>query len=521
MAGEINSLAPVTATPGASLPAMADGEIVKLLQSIDGLLQAGQTAKAEVLALKQTPQDFEMLLKLTLPGGRETNVQVSSSQPLLQGTTLVVTQPTPSNLAITVQQARSANVAALTEIDTRQMPPGTLLQGKVLTCQVLPQGPGLPLIYRSLVSLLNTAQAGATLSLDSPRPLTPGSLLSAQVQDAQALNFVPLSGRLDQLALTQQLTTQQARQASLQGLLSALQTLANSEELPAEARNSAEKLLAGLPDIRQLSDAKGVAQALNDSGVFLESRLLGGQTQLLAPDLKAQLFRLVAQLLPAGAPPFDPATVSTSLAQVLPGFVRSALGALGQVSAKAPPGNFPLPSRLLQAQEDEGNLEHLLKLAAGAVSRLQSHQLASLAQTGSTPEGSLQTTWQLEIPLRTSNEFMPLQVKLQREEPPQQQSESTAEKRDAKELLWQVELAFDMYPLGPLQVQAQLVRGSLSSQLWAEDPATARLVDSQLGVLRERLIASGLSVAELNCHHGTPPQGARTHLEQRWVDENA
>ena len=83
------------------------------------------------------------------------------------------------------------------------------------------------------------------------------------------------------------------------------------------------------------------------------------------------------------------------------------------------------------------------------------------------------------------------------------------------------ELAFDLYPLGPLQVQAQLVRGSLSSQLWAEDPATARLVDSQLGVLRERLIASGLSVAELNCHHGTPPQGMRTHLEQRWVDENA
>lgn len=440
------------------------------------------------------------------------------------GMQLTVTQPAPNNLAITVQQAHSANVTTLTEIDTRQMPIGTLLQGKVLTCQALPQDPGLPVIYRALVSLLNTAQAGATLSLDSLRPLARGSLLSAQVQGAQALNFVPLSSRLDQLALTQQLTTQQARQSSLQGLLGALQTLADSEQLPAEVRNSTAKLLSALPDIRQLSDAKGVAQALSDSGVFLESRLLGGQTQALAPDLKAQLFRLVAQILPglpSTASPFDPSAVSTTVALVLPGFVRSALGMLDQVSAKAQSESFPLPSRLLQAREHEGNLEHLLKLAAGAVSRVQSHQLASLAQTGNTQEGYLQTTWQLEIPLRTPNEFVPLQVKLQREETPRHPPESNAEKRDPKEQLWRVELAFDLYPLGPLQVQAQLVRGSLSSQLWAEDPATARLVDSQLGVLRERLIASGLSVAELNCHHGTPPQGMRTHLEQRWVDENA
>ncbi|UVJ45466.1 flagellar hook-length control protein FliK [Pseudomonas sp. LS1212] len=521
MTGEINSLAPVAATPGTPRPAVPGGEILKLMQSLDGLLPTGETAKAEVLSLKQTAQDFQLLLKLTLASGRETNVQVSSKQPLSQGTQLAVTQASPNNLMISLQQALSATT--LTQLDTRQLPVGTLLQGKVVTCQLLPQGPGLPAVYRAMVSLLNTAQAGATLSLDSPRPLALGSLLSAQVQGSRALSFVPLGGRLDQLALTQQLASQQARQGSVQGLLSALQKLSDSEQLPAAVRVNADQLLASLPDIRQLSDAKGLAQALGDSGAFLEARLLSGQTQALAPDLKAQLFRLVAQILPAlpGNTEFNPAAAASTLAQVLPGFVRSALGTLGQVSAKPHPGAFPLPSRLLSAQEDEGDLEHLLKLAAAAVSRVQSHQLASLAQTGSTPEGNLQTTWQLEIPLRNQQEFIPLQVKLQREETPQQQAEQHAEKRDPKELLWRVELAFDMYPLGPLQVQAQLVRGSLSSQLWAEHPATARLVDSQLGLLRERLIASGLTVAELNCHHGTPPQGPRTHLEQRWVDETA
>ncbi|MEL6078904.1 hypothetical protein, partial [Stenotrophomonas maltophilia] len=76
-------------------------------------------------------------------------------------------------------QAIASSVAALTRLDTSQLPAGTLLQGKVLTTQLLPQGSNQPAIYRSLVSLLNTAQSGATLSIDSPQPLRIGSLLSA------------------------------------------------------------------------------------------------------------------------------------------------------------------------------------------------------------------------------------------------------------------------------------------------------------------------------------------------------
>jgi hypothetical protein len=47
------------------------------------------------------------------------------------------------------------------------------------------------------------------------------------------------------------------------------------------------------------------------------------------------------------------------------------------------------------------------------------------------------------------------------------------------------------------------------------------LINQELGYLRERLVASGLEVGELACSHGAPPQGKRTTLEQRWIDENA
>ena len=524
MTGEMNILALPQTTPATSRPLVVSSDLLKLLTPMEGLITAGQTAKAEVLSLKQADQTFQLLLKVTLDSGRQTTVQATSNLPLPQGTSLAITQPSAGNLAVTVQQAIASSVATLTRIDTAQLPIGTLLQGKVLTSQVLPQVPGQPAVFRSMVSLLNTALSGSTLSIDSPTPLRIGTLLSALVQDTQTLKFVPLSSRQEQLAVTQQLVNQQSRQGSLDGLLKLLQNLPSSNQTSSELRAAVDKLLAGLPDIQQLSTPKGLAQALANSGLFLEAKLLSGQNPTLAPDMKGDLLKLIAQLTP-GLPAntnLNAIIAANTLAQAMPNFVRSALGMLGQVSAKPLPTRFPLPERLLQSMDGEGDLEHLLRLAAAAVSRLQSHQLSSLEQTGVTDDGRLMSTWQLEIPMRNLQDIVPLQVKFQREEAPEkEQQNERCDEREPKQQLWRVDLAFDMEPLGPLQIQAQLINGSLSGQLWAERPYTAGLIDSNLPGLRERLLASGLNVGDLDCHLGTPPQGPQTRLEQRWVDETA
>ncbi|WP_223460011.1 MULTISPECIES: flagellar hook-length control protein FliK [unclassified Pseudomonas] len=524
MTGEMNILPLPQTLPATSHPPVVSGELLKLLTPVEGLISVGQTAQAEVLSLKQADQTFQMLLKVTLDSGRQTTVQTTSNQPLAQGTTLVVSQPSAGNLAVTVQQAIASNITTLTRLDTSQLPVGTLLQGKVLTSQVLPQVPGQPMIFRSMVGLLNTALSGSTLNIDSPQPLRIGTLLSAQVQDAQTVKFVPLSSRQEQLAVTRQLVDQQSRQGSLDGLLKLLQNLAPSDQTSVELRSAAARLLAGLPDVQQLSTPKGLAQALASSGVFLESKLLTGQNPTLAPDMKGDLLKLVAQLsqgLPANTS-LGAIIAANTLAQAMPNFVRNALGMLGQVSAKPSPSGFPLPERLLQSTEGENDLEHLLRLAAAAVSRLQSHQLSSLEQTGLTADGRLMSTWQLEIPMRNMQDIVPLQVKFQREDSPEkEQPKERREEREPKQQLWRVELAFAMEPLGPLQIQAQLIKGSLGSQLWAERPYTASLIESNLSGLRDRLLSAGLNVGDLDCHLGTPPQGPQTRLEQRWVDETA
>ncbi|WPP01349.1 flagellar hook-length control protein FliK [Pseudomonas sp. HR96] len=538
MTSEITSLSPPSgaaavppALATAARNAAATGDLLQLLQP-EAVVPSDQTAPAQVLTLKQAGQAFELLLQVTLASGQQTTVKTSSPQPLLPGTALTVSQPTSSTLAVTVQQARSDAVSALVQLDTSKLPVGTLLQGKVLTSQLLPQANGQPAVYRALVSLLNSAQAGAVLTLDSPQPLRLGSLLSAQVQGSQQLQFVPLSGRLDQLALTQQLAAQQGRQASLPSMLAGLAALQQADMvLPADVQDSLQTLLASLPELPDMANPKALAQALQGSGVFMEPALLAGQAASQPVDLKTGLLRLIAQLTPLlpAASSFNPAAPNNAvnaLAQGLPGYVRNALGMLGQVGAKPEPVGFPLPERLLAEGDGEGDIEHLLRLASAAISRLQSHQLSSLEQTGINPQGRVQTTWQLEIPMRNLQDIVPLQVKLQREDlrddeaPPRRENERPAPAQ-TQHKLWRLELAFDLAPLGPLQVQAQLLHGVVSSDLWAEQPSTAQLIAAQLGTLRARLLDCGLNVSELNCHQGIPPRGPRTRLEQRWVDETA
>ncbi|HEX5843520.1 MAG TPA: flagellar hook-length control protein FliK [Pseudomonas sp.] len=512
---EISSPRPIPPAAPSSRPNMVAADLaLKLLQPMQGLLASGETAQAEVIALKETAQSFQVLLRLTLENGRQTTLEASSPRPLAQGAALAVTALSETQLAVVLQAGSNK---LLTSLDLEQLPIGTLLQGKVVAREQLVQGQAQQVIYKIVLNLLNTPLAGSKLAVETPLAIPLGSLLSAQVQGSQSLSFLPLSERLDQLVLSQQLATQHNRQGSLEGLFKALQGLSAKDGLPEGLRNSIDKLFSALPDAAQLSTGKGLAMALENSGVLLESKLLGGQGQALPADLKANLLRLITQLLPnlpAGTP-LAAANASSALAQAMPALARDLLGSLGKASSRQQALNFPLPSRLLQAMDGEADLEALLKLAAAAISRLQTHQLSSLAQSQVGPDGNLLTTWQLELPMRNQQELLPLQVKIQRDE------SNKPDKLEKKETLWKVELAFDLDPLGPLQVQAQLAHGRLSSQLWAERSSTVSLIDAELDNLRQRLNAVGVQVGELACSQGTPPRGPRTSLEQRWVDETA
>lgn len=493
----------------ASRPAVASAEMaLKLLQPMQSLLVAGESAEAEVIAVKEALQNFQMTLRMTLNNGSQATVETSSTRSAQPGAVMLVTAASDTRLMAVLQPG---NRQPMSSIDLGQLPIGSVIQGKVTVSQPVQQDGQT--VFKAVISLLGSALAGQKLNIESAVPLAPGSLVTARVQGDQSLAFLPLSGRLDQLELGEQLAAQSSRQGSIEGLLGALRS---GSALPEQLRGAAERLLGMVPEMQQLGDHKALAQALARSGVFLEGSLLSGETEGLPNDMKAALLRLVAQL--PGMPTaglLGAAQAGASLGQALPAFARNALGALGQPNARQQAQSFPLPSRLPANGEEELDLEIILKLAAAAVSRLQTHQLSSLAQTQINPDGTQVTTWQIEVPMRDHRDIVPLQVKFQREDEPQHH------RKDKQDTLWKVELAFDVAPLGALQVQAQLQSGSLSSQIWAERSGTAALISAELAYLRSRLVTAGLNVGELACCQGTPPQGPKTSIDQRFVDETA
>ncbi len=498
----------------------AGAQILQALQSLDDLIPPGTTATAEVLATRPAGQNFQFLLQLQLAqGGSVLLTTQSPTNNLPVGSQLLVSTLGSTQLAVLLQSldGGEAPPPPLQQLDLRQLPVGTTLQLRVLS-SLLQQTPGAAPNYEVLAKALTSSLEGRQLKLESPRPVPVGSLLTVVIKDSQEVAVLPLAQRLDQLDIDRQLQSQGQRQLSMNGLLQWLQEALPEQELPPTVGAALKALLANLEDSETLTTPQGWARALARSGLQLEQQLLDRTGPDIGEDFKANLLRLVDRLLASapGDPLRNPQVLAQTAQQNLPDALRRALGGAASVSRQPSALDFPLgerDGRGLAATNAE--LDELLQLATGVIARLQTHQLASLAQTQVLPDGYYLSTWQTEIPWRDGERLGAVQVRFQEERPP---PDARGEARDS---LWKVELAFDLAPLGPLQVKAQLASGRLSSEFWAEKGATAVLIDTELPHLRERLLAAGFVVGDLSSRQGRPARNPRTALEQRWIDDTA
>ncbi len=366
------------------------------------------------------------------------------------------------------------------QINLAQLPPGSKIEARVLQVESQAQGQ-----YR--ISLALTS--GQQLAVNSNTPLPVNSLISAQLNNRLELNLLP--------------TPHSMQPTDIQ----------SGAGLPEAGLKTIQQLLGGLPEFGSKLSSSQLAELIKNSGILLESRLHSDQAT--QQDLKAGLLRLLAQLSPHAlqANPLTAGTQAAITSQALPQLLRELGGSAASIREQAL--RFPVTSRILEKLDNPNDLGALLRLAAAAISRLQTHQLASLAQTYTTAEGTQVTTWQTEIPMRDQHNVVPLQVKFQ-----QEQQSPTAEE-EARPPVWRLELSFEIEPLGPLHVQVNLQEDNLSSRLWAEQENTAQLVKKELHVLRDKLLAAGLNIRELDCEQGIPPAAPKALIEQRWIDDLA
>ncbi|MFA5677971.1 MAG: flagellar hook-length control protein FliK [Pseudomonas sp.] len=543
------NLPPITASSprnGPSTPAAASPAVpLEVLRPIAAAtLAPGESAAAEVL--KSTPRagQFELLLRLAKAGAPSTEVSVTSRQPLQPGSSVTVQSISPTKLLAILNNPPgnpAAPQAAVTRLDPQLFPTASLIQARVLESQPLP---GDQVRFAVLAKVLQGAAAGTVLSLESSRPATPGSLLTGVVENSGALRVTSAHQQLHQLDLLQGMRASLQHQAPAEPMLRMLDKLATLPELPPLLQTSMRQVLAHVATPEHLSSTSGIAQAIRQSGIFLEASLQQLQQALGAtpsaqgsqptgeaaaptqqnslPPLTRLLPLLASLATPPGTEPLPGAdfkasliTLLITLQQHLPPEASKALAlppGPWQQAMQVKPGLFPLPSRAVQALNETSDLGSLLRLTAALLSRIQHHQFQSMGQTQTFADGSSQTVWQLDLPLRDGQHFTQVQMRIQRDQ-------STPDKRDAEQQpQWEIRLAFNLDHLGPLQAIARLYKGRVSSEFWAEQSSTLQLVNNELGQLRDRLLTRGLDVGELSCHHGSPPEPQQA-VQQRWIDE--
>lgn len=334
---------------------------------------------------------------------------------------------------------------------------------------------------------------------NQPLPTLPGQPLQLQVTSTGAqtvLKVINLPVKDDPIA--QALRTALPRQADLTPLLTNIALLADpavnkiSSPLPQPIIQLAQQLFNNLTSTTQAATTAGLQHAVNNSGLFLESKLAHtviansepGSSLLL--DFKAGLLLLrnaLAAPTPLGAPQSVPQAPHNTVPE---------LPVSGNMRAPAVPSAPALaglnPAGLSTAPELTSPA--LAMQIEGALARLQVNQIASLPN----PQ---QPLWVIELPLRHGNDIDLVALHIEQDANP-----STPE---SPERPWSISLELAPGDLGPLHARITLLGQQVSVTLWAEENTTAALANHNIGQLQDNLIHAGFNPGIVHCQQGKPP----------------
>ncbi|WP_186297540.1 flagellar hook-length control protein FliK [Sedimenticola selenatireducens] len=252
---------------------------------------------------------------------------------------------------------------------------------------------------------------------------------------------------------------------NLQNLMTALQNATNQpttkngnnhlNQLASQISQVVNNTLPGNSPIT----AATIHQAFQQSGLFLESRLMGNNP--LGTDFKASLLKLIAEL--------------QTLATANPVITDSAIIKAADTATTL---------QLLAARI----FSELQQLTEGTLARVQMHQLASLPQE----ESNLRQVWQFELPVPHADGHDDFFIQLEKED----------NQADSSEVRWSVTLNFDIPPAGPISAKLNLAGDVISSHFTAERAEGVSRLEQTLPKLSAAFEKAGLIVGRLSAHQG-------------------
>ena len=268
---------------------------------------------------------------------------------------------------------------------------------------------------------------------------------------------------------------QQNGYAPLLATVTALAQWPVLRQLPAYVRNALALLEHSMSNPEELATGDGLRQAIERSGLFLESQLAqpgGDDASIGQDDWKGALLRLLTAL------DGQPSLRDDNDINVAPPL---------QSRGMTPQGRLALPPELAESNEAASFLPRLRSDVQAALARLEVAQL----------EASKVPAWMIEIPVQGQQGADVLQVRLEQHIKDGEQDQH-----------WTLGFALDLPSLGPVQGELVLRGLHLSVRLWAQQRESSARLEQQFDDLRSRLAASGLSLDQLSCQTGLPQAGA-------------
>lgn len=393
----------------------------------------------------------------TLPGSAPQAAPPQSAVPLAP-----VATTTPQQPAI-VAQAQG------------QVPPPLVSPPAV--ANLLPTSSPTPTIQQAPTTLVAPAVPAPAVAPVTAKP-TPQPAISSPATNAPSpASPPPQPPTTPQAALVQMVQTSAQRQGSVAALTAAVTAIAGKVALPEPVARAAQQVLAGRLSLNAPLDGAALQKAVLSSGIFQESALAAGR----APDqtdMKSALLTLRQTLTNWLGQQAAPIAAAMMAPPVRGGVLRAR-------SAHEPSVINPAAT-----PEEAGKM--LLERTDAALSRMRLHQHASLPDPTGKPGGD----WSLDLPVLIGNHQTLLQMQIHRD------GKGNAEQDGERG--WQMRFALNLPALGEVGAHVSLRSEATGVMLWASEPETAVMLESELPQLRGALAATGLQPGTIIVRRGEP-----------------
>ncbi len=323
-----------------------------------------------------------------------------------------------------------------------------------------------------------------------------------------------------------------ANQQDLKAVLDVMHKVSLDSLLPRQIKTSVDVFLNSQASIEQLLRPSQIRHWLNNSGIFLESKLHQTNPTGIQQDIKAQLFRL-NHLLETAEPGLKIARgasnddievivnryikgdlnlkqLARQLVSLLPPTQQLGLQKLVTEAVRIFPGSLPqavIPANLLplmvhiqQQPHSREQLESLLSqlktlslllelktTVSHALAKIISQQLIPLTRETDMP---LLLLFDLLIKDRDNSELIKFKI---------EQDSNSSEQQNTG---WNVTLNFDFTSLGPIQARIHLLNQQIATVFQAEKPSTVHIIEQHIEQLQAAYTRAGLDVINLDVAQG-------------------